>query len=82
MRFNPEAQTVEYDTNSAIAPLRTTRQLTSQTGVPVPNFPTNRSALEHSVRDQNTAQQMLNQFRSDTQQSIRLDRPPQNGQNQ
>ena len=82
VRFNPEAQTVEYDTNSAIAPLRITRQLTRQTGVPVPNFPTNRSALEHSVRDQNTAQQMLNQFRSDTQQSIRLDRPPQNGQNQ
>ena len=82
VRFNPEAQTVEYETDRAIAPPRTTRQSTRETGVPVPNFPTNRSALEHSVRDQNTAQQMLDQFRQDTQESIRLDRPPQNGQNQ
>ena len=76
VRFNPRAHTLEYETDGTIAPRRTTRQSTQETGVPVPNFQTTGSALEHSVRNRNTAQQLLDQFRQDTQTALRQDRPP------
>ena len=59
VRFNPEAQTVEYETDRAIAPPRTTRQHSARTGVPVPvpDHPLPRSALEHS-------EQMLNKYKT------------------
>ena len=82
VRFNPEAQTVEYETDRAIAPPRTTRQHSARTGVPVPvpDHPLPRSALEHSVHARTNAQQIQDQYRQEVQQTLQLDRPPQNGQ--
>ena len=75
VHFDQQTHTLEFDAADTIAPRRLTRQQTAATGVPVPVLPNPTSALEHSVRNRNTAQQILNQHRRDTQQALRLDRP-------
>ena len=76
VQFHPRAHTAEYDPNSVISPQRTTRSSARSTGVPVPNFPTTASTLEYSRRAQNTAQELLDQFRNQTE-AQRNHQPPQ-----
>ena len=82
VRFHPRAHNIEYDNEAAIAPGQTTRQQAARTGVPVPDHPLPRSALEHSVQARATAQQLQDQYRQNVQETLQLDRPAQNGQNQ
>ena len=74
VRFNPRAHTAEYDPQGTISPRRTTRQTTAATGVPVPEFPTTKTTLERSIRQQQTAKELHDQFRIDTQEAIRRNR--------
>ena len=77
VQFYPRAHTAEYDPNSAILPQRTTRSSARSTGVQVPNFPTTTSTLEYSRRAQNTAQELLDQFRNQTEAQRNQHQPPQ-----
>ena len=81
VRFDPRAHNIEYDTEAAIAP-RTTRQQSARTGVPIPDHPLPRAPLEHSVQARTNAQQLQDQYQQDVQETLQLDRPAQNGQNQ
>ena len=74
VRFNPRAHTAEYDPQGTISPRRTTRQTTAATGVPVPEFPTTKTTLERSIRQQQTAKELHDQFRIDTEEAIRRNR--------
>ena len=50
-----------------LSPKRTTRRTTRDTGVPVPNFPNVQSStLERSRRNRAAAEELLNQFRRET----------------
>ena len=75
VRFNERAHNIEYDTAGIIAPARTTRQQTARTGVPVPDHPLPKSALENSVQARANAQQLQDQYQHDVQETLRLDRP-------
>ena len=77
VQFHPRAHTAEYDPNSAISPQRTTRSSARSTGVPVPDFPTTAQTLEYSRRAQNTAQELLDQFRNQTEAQRNQHQPPQ-----
>merc|ERR1711881_316020 len=77
VQFHPRAHTAEYDPNSAISPQRTTRSSARSTGVPVPDFPTTAQTLEYSRRAQNTAQELLDQFRNQTEAQRNQQQPPQ-----
>ena len=77
VQFHPRAHTAENDPNSVISPQRTTRSSARSTGVPVPDFPTTASTLEYSRRAQNTAQELLDQFRNQTEAQRNQHQPPQ-----
>ena len=78
VQFHPRAHAAEYDPNSVISPQRTTRSSARSTGVPVPDFPTTAQTLEYSRRAQNTAQELLDQFRNQTEAQRNQQQPPQN----
>ena len=62
VQFNPRAHTGEYNQNDQISP-PTTRRSATASGVPVPTFENTPTTLEYNRRNQETARQLINQYR-------------------
>ena len=59
-----------------MSPKRTTRRTTQETGVPVPNFPYVQSfTLERGRKNRAAAEELLNQFRRETNDATQRAHP-------